>query len=930
MPARPSPPATPPPAPRSGVGIVAREPLLARLVEARRLRCIVVRGPAGAGKSTLLAAWRQAIVPLGFDVAWLTAATGDDHPGRFLAGLLAAIAAVDPALVREVAAPPEDLARDDADAVERVAVMLVRAIAAHPRELVLVLDDLHHLHDATIRDTLQWLLDHAPARLHLALATRGAPWLSLDRLRSDSQILELDRDDLRFTPEEAARLVAAQAVELDARALKRLYALSDGWVTGLRQLATDWKKKQAEAGTRAGGEAFAGVAPRDVLALTHFFEAEVLARLSPGEIDLLVRASPCTQLSASLCAALLDSPGALASAAALLGRLGAEDLFVWPQEGREPELRHRMHPLLRDTLQLRFEALPAATRQALHARAFGWFRDRGRHADAVRHAVLAGEPGLAAELIAQCAPSLIVRGERRELIALLQRLPPEQVRASPRMRLWLARTQLYLRELEACAGSLDALDRDLPAKDSAGRFEVATLRAALAVQRDDTDAALALLPRLLQPPADADALSVGGRNNILSWLYMHQGAYDRARRVQEEAPPLMIDGAPLVATASGSLHGRCLVGLSHALEGQMTQAERIYRAVAAEAEQIGQAASDTYHLAIALLGDVLYELNDAPQARALLEDKVELLERISIPDALLRVLRLLGSAHWQAGDPHAAFGYLDRLEKHAAAQGLDRLLAHSLADQLHYRLLLGELTAAEALLARLDAIDARHPDAASNALGEISDLAQRSRIRLAQTLGDLDGAASRLERLIAQCEARGRQRAVAQLLVKAAVVDSGLGRQDSARQKLLGALRRGHRLGLMRSLLDADPAARKLIRELAQTQALDPVLAFYVERLQAARTQARAAEADSAGDGAAPAGFEAFSEREVEVLRLLAQAMPNKKIARALGLSPETVKWYLSRIYAKLRVAGRDEAVARVRDLGWDAERPAGGPPPTR
>lgn len=52
------------------------------------------------------------------------------------------------------------------------------------------------------------------------------------------------------------------------------------------------------------------------------------------------------------------------------------------------------------------------------------------------------------------------------------------------------------------------------------------------------------------------------------------------------------------------------------------------------------------------------------------------------------------------------------------------------------------------------------------------------------------------------------------------------------------------------------------------------------------------------------------------MLRLLAQAMPNKKIARALSLSPETVKWYLSRIYGKLQVSGRDEAVARVRDLG--------------
>jgi LuxR family maltose regulon positive regulatory protein len=98
------------------------------------------------------------------------------------------------------------------------------------------------------------------------------------------------------------------------------------------------------------------------------------------------------------------------------------------------------------------------------------------------------------------------------------------------------------------------------------------------------------------------------------------------------------------------------------------------------------------------------------------------------------------------------------------------------------------------------------------------------------------------------------------------------------------------------------------------------VLAFYVERLQAARTRPKARPAEPAMKAGAPGELAEFSEREIEVLRLLAQAMPNKKIARALGLSPETVKWYLSRIYGKLRVAGRDAAVARVRDLGWDAE----------
>jgi LuxR family maltose regulon positive regulatory protein len=933
MPPRTAPPtpprAQPEAAQRSAVGVVARDRLLARLLEARRLRCITVTGPVGSGKSTLIAAWRQAIVPLGADVAWFTSTADDNEPARFLDGLLASVARVDPSLVREASQSRGDSIETDPDGIERLAIALVRGIAAHPRDLMLVLDDVHHLSHAAIQDALQWLLDYAPPNLHLVLVSRGKVRLSLDRLRSQSQTLELDHSDLRLTPAESAQFLKAQLDdEIDARTVRTLHELSDGWVAGLRLFTLDWKKKQLESGRAAPGEPFARLPARDALALTQYFEQEVLSLLAPAELDMLVRAAPCNRFGASLCAALVNASSAVAEAAALLTRLDSNDLFVFLVENQSHETWYRLHPLLRETLLARFAALDELTRQAVHARAFAWFRDRDLLEDAVRHGVQAGQPAQAAALVDQCAPSLIVRGERRELVALLRQMPPQQIQESFRMRLWLARTQFFERDTDACAKTLDGLARDLPADAAALRFHLATLQAALAVQRDDTGAALAILPRLLDVPSDAEALAVGARNNILSWLYTQQGEYEKARRLLLDAPALRVDGAPLVATAAGSLQGRCLVGLSYALEGKMTQAERIFRAVAAEAEQGGKACVDALYLALSLLTDVLYELNDARQARALLEDKVGMLERIAMPDAVLRVYRVLAAANWQAGNPAAAFAHVERLQDYATRNRLDRLLAHGLADEVHFRLLLGELTAAEAALARLNAIEARHASAPSGAPDEISEVAQRSRIRLATTLGHFDAAAAQLAIVIAQSEERGRQRTVAHLLVKSAAVDARLGRYGPARQKLLDALRRGHRLGLQRSLIDADPSARTMMGELAQTESLDPVLAFYIERLQAIRARpdmpATEGEARPATRNATPAELEDFSDRELEMLRLLAQAMPNKKIARALGLSPETVKWYLSRIYSKLRVAGRDEAVARVRDLGWDVEGPAG------
>jgi LuxR family maltose regulon positive regulatory protein len=212
-------------------------------------------------------------------------------------------------------------------------------------------------------------------------------------------------------------------------------------------------------------------------------------------------------------------------------------------------------------------------------------------------------------------------------------------------------------------------------------------------------------------------------------------------------------------------------------------------------------------------------------------------------------------------------------------------------------------------------IDARIDQAEQGVRSEIHELTERTQARWLVAVRDFEAAAAVLGPLTALCEARGRHRNATQLRRLHAAVDARSGRQDAADVKVLVALQSGHRLGLLRTLLDADPQARDLVRGVAQRHALDPVLAFYAERLLA--TPRRSSTASPAP--AAPAATEAFSEREVDVLRLLAQAMPNKKIARALNLSPETVKWYLSRIYAKLGVSGRDEAVARVRDRDWGA-----------
>jgi LuxR family maltose regulon positive regulatory protein len=902
-------------APRMARGMVQRDAILTRLTEARRLRCFVLQGPAGYGKTTALAAWCRALMPLGYDVAWLSLAREDDSLPTWLRYVTKSIAAVSPAITREAEALSES--GDTEAAAERAVVALVRGIARHRRELVLVLDDLHYIKDRAIHAALQWLLEYAPDNLHLVLAARSAVPVSLDRLRAEGLVLELGAADLRFSAQESAQFLAAQLGSIDEAGARHLHELTDGWAAGLQLFSVAWKRRRRGAPKPGATIKFFHNQLRDTRAFARYFEEEVLLRLAAEDLDILIRVSACERFCGSLCAALLDEANAGVDVNDLLVRLEADNLFVSTIDRRDWETWYTLHPLLRESLTERFNAWGEAARHKVHAAASQWFHERGHLDEAIRQALSASEPARAAAMIEHYAQKLFVNGDRAKLMRLMRALPEEHVQSSLALRSWMAHVQLYWREFNACAATLDALDTDLPPDNTRARFTTIVLRAGLEVQRDDIEAVQALEPKLVLIPDSADKVIATASRHVLAWLHMRQSHYSRARDIQVNAPVMTVGGAPLIGTSIGLLFGRCLTGLSYALEGSMAQAEPIYRSVMRDADLKGKACYESANFAAALLGEVLVERNDLGAARNLLEERVDLLEHVLLPDAVLRIMLALSAAHWGSGNKLEALAYLERLEEYAIQLGLDRLLAHSLGAQAACRLAGGESDAALAALERLDVLDAAHLCGARPAFSEIHFVARNARIQRCLATGDLEHAAQHLAPLLSYCETHGRQRESVRLLVQRAVALARRGRQAAARADMIEALQRGHRLGLCRTLLDAAPDALSLITTAIGDGAPDPVMTFYVERLQAKAAQGLA-RTPQAGSANAPAsGIAKLSQRETDVVRLLAEAFTAKKIARTLGLSPETVKWHLNNIYGKLGVSGRDEALDRIRDIQW-------------
>ena len=396
---------------------------------------------------------------------------------------------------------------------------------------------------------------------------------------------------------------------------------------------------------------------------------------------------------------------------------------------------------------------------------------------------------------------------------------------------------------------------------------------------------------------------------MLAWLHMNRGAYEEARR-------LLDDSQERESSLDRRLVGDAFRGMSYALEGRSVEAERLLREVLDRIKETPDIDVAIECVAAGLLCDPLYEANELAAACQLVGPRIELLERSAIPDAVLRALLTLASVHRIAGDPLEAEATIERLEDYALRHGLDRLLVHALALRMRWQLKDGQPKEADMLLRRLGLLGEHHRGALPGTHSEIARVAERAAAQMSMHWNDFGAAADRLGLVLTGAESAGRWREVAITRMMLAVAESGRGRSASAKVQLMESLRLGHTLGLMRSLLDVSPRIPAMLEGLLDDSALDAVLAFYVRRLLAAVAETRRRFARKAtSETVASSGLGGLSKREREVLDLVAQAMPNKKIALVLGVTPYTVKFHLSRIYLKLGVSQRDQAVARMRDL---------------
>jgi len=948
-------------APRARPGLLQRPHLLNLLLRSRDRPVCLVSAPAGFGKTSLLSGWCSSAAGGDCRLAWLTLDEGDNDPVRFWHYAAAALGAAQAgvgegvrALLRSVAQAPAGPA--GFGWFEAVATGLIndldRCAADHAgaaaRPLFLVLDDYHTIRNQAIHNTLAFFIDYLPPYVHLVLLTRADPPLPLARLRARDHLVEIRAADLRFRAEEsAAFLNQVAALDLPPEAVANLAARTEGWAAGLHLAALSLQGRDAPARDRFIKE-FRGT-QHHVFA---YLVEEVFGRQPPEIQRFLLRTSILSYLTAALCDELVDEAPALeiSRSQAMLSYLERENLFIVPLD----EERHwyRYHPLFAEALAARLAEAGGDLVADLQRRAAAWYEAQGLLADAVRHALAAGDQEHAARLVEGAYRRLVMQGEIVLLRAWLDALPVELVRSRPRLGLadaWAMglsdpheHQEQALRWVAAALGEpWEPADPDAESAPSPDpetdklRGELLALRAVAESLRwecqravEHAQAAMWLLwpdswAEFFQEPPTGPVSQedIWLRAVILHALgnaYRWGGNVAAAERTYRETLRLTLgDGAPpassfpMIALTAGLRLGQVLVN-----QGRLRDAEWVYRDALARAnDQGGDLLPFSGEVWISL-GELLTEQGRLAEAETSIRQGIAYCRRAGQPlGEIAGSLALVALAH-ALGQADVAHAELGRAEQMAAGSGRARrsaVLPVVAARRAWLDLVTGDSAQAGQWADSLAPRRAER-EAFPCIIRDLEDL-RLAEVRLAQ--GHLAEAGRILEATLRTAEAAGRHETAIAALAISACLFSKLGDDVRATRALARALELAEPAGYVRSFVDRGAALAEPLARVSRDQAEGSALSAYVQRLRAL-IPGRNAASETVRPSAVGAELlvEPLTPRELEILGLLAHGAANQEIATRLCLTVGTVKGHINHILGKLAVRNRTEAALRARELG--------------
>ena len=890
--------------------MVVRSRLLEQLNAGLYRKLTLIAAPAGFGKTTLTSEW---VANCQQPVAWLSLDEGDNDLNHFLVYFVTALQTIQPNMGKAIL---EILQGPPPVPTESVLAPLLNEIANIPENFTLVLDDYHLINEASIDEVLTFLLDHLPPQMHLVIVTREEPDLPLARLRVRDQLTEFRVADLRFTATETADFLNhSMGFSLSPADIEALEKRTEGWIAGLQLAALALRGSlQQQKDAHLFIQSFTG-SHRFVF---DYLVEEILQQQPEAVQTFLLNTSILERMCAPLCKAILGE--LQENGQTTLEYLERANLLIVPLD--DARQWYRYHPLFAEVLQTRLHKEQPNKVADLHRQAYQWYEQNHLRAEAIRHALAAQDFEQAANLI-ELEWSVIRRSCFRSPMWLswVSDLPSELVQVRPVLCVGYAWELLNFGEVAAAEEQMQFAERWLESEHTineqadkadqqmvvVNKAEFPSLRGVLANARayhaqavGDVTRTVKYAQQVLSLVAEDDHYTRGIANSFLGLAAWTEGDLEAACAfISQCIASLKLAGNMLFA-----IHGSLFVADIQAAQGRLRKAIAICDESLQLATQFEPPLQGTANVYLGL-SEFFYEQGNLEAARDYLSKGKAVSESAALPD-------------WQ----YRFFLYQARMRQ---AQGnLDAALA-CLADaeRLHYVVPVPDVHPIAAMKARvwlaqgkLDDVRAWVAERPLSLDDDLHYLREFEHFVLARLLV-ANGRSSLnphplLNRLLKAAEAGKRTRSIIEILLLQTLAHHTQNNTSAALIALQQALTLAEPEGYVQLFVDEGQPIHQLLRQLQLK--CEPMKA-YVQKLLTAFTGSEPTPVLNSSPMAQPL-LEPLSQRELEILQLVADGLSNRQISERLFLALSTVKGHNRRIFDKLQVKRRTEAVARARELG--------------
>lgn len=891
--------------------LIPRKKLFGRLDEGIQEGHLLtlVSAPAGYGKTTTIRMW---VKEAGYPVAWVILEKSDNDLKQFLTYVLTALGQA-----------AEDLGQATLEAVENaqeinfhyVLGLLINDLCGLDRKIILVLEEYHLIENREIDQFIESILNQAVANLHLVIATREDPNLPLTRLRVRNQLTEVRAADLSFSLAEAAEFLSdVMGVDLPEKETEILAARTEGWAAGLQLAALSLK----ESGDRTKFvDAFRGT-HRHVL---DYLIEEVL-NSQPDEIrEFLRRTSILDQLSPALCEAVTG----LKDSRKYLQDLETNNLFLVSLD--EERLWYRYHALFGELLKNQLLQIEAERVDELHTRAADWYEKNGYVQKAVEHAFQMSNSDKAAELIARYALPTIYQGEIATVRGWFERFPKPLAHALPMLHICKAWSLVLMQRLaprmeeveQALQAAADALNR-ANADDSLRRLVAGHAASVQAFTLGLSGAMHEQPERLIETAQKAQQLlpqderAIHSVNAMVAGNgYLSLADLPAAEKAFQQTYEDGAAGGNFYAAVYGPIN-LILIAMS---KGRLQDAMQLCETTIARFDQLlaGQRFPPIGALNI-LKGCILMEENHLADAERALTQGLSLIRWTGEFRTHIKGYAALARLRSVQGDEAGMMESLNLLEEIRPECALyARALRHRLSLNApfadHTRLEAARAWAAREAL-RFDDL----PD--TMGVHPISETCFRARISAAHVLTRLAARDPQAYPLVDAHAYLARQEKFAEAheltgwLIKIWIVNALMyqaeGKVEDARRAIQSALEASAPRGYFRLFLDEADLLRPLLVSVERHLKDSDISAYVKCLLDAMPGEPIKGKTDLADE-------RILSDRELEVLRLLADGQSYKEIGQKLFLSLNTVQFHVKSTYRKLSVNKRTQAIEKAREI---------------